>query len=69
MEAERLDFNAAAQAYKSTNPDLLMIEADVLLGNGGEPVELNPLYRCEDELHLCATGMQVLAEAIADLID
>lgn len=68
METQRLAFNAAGRAYQGTHPSVLMIDSDVLLGDGGTPVELNPLYRCVDELHLCAAGMQVLANAIADLL-
>ena len=45
METQRLAFNTAARAYQATHPAVLMIDSDALLGDGGTPVELNPLYR------------------------
>jgi len=69
QETQRLAFNAAADTWLAAHPLVPYVNSDALLGNGGDPIELNPDYRCEDELHLCADGIQALAGGVNDALE
>lgn len=67
-ETERLAFNAAVRAYVVLHPQVMLVDGDVLLGDGAAPPALRGAVDYGDHLHLNGTGMQDLADAVAALI-
>lgn len=68
-ETQRLAFNSALRTYVLAHPAVLLVDGDVLLGDGATTPALQAAYDYGDHLHLNGTGMQALATAIATLLE
>lgn len=68
MEAERVIFNTALRAYVAANPEVKLLDSDLVLGDGASPPALQAAFDYGDKLHLDGDGMQALAQGIADLL-
>lgn len=66
-EAERLTFNQYLRDYVAANPEVRLVDSDVVLCTG-TPKALQGAFDYGDDLHMSGDGMQALAEGVADLL-
>lgn len=64
-EIERNAYNDAVRAYVLANPDVLLMDSDVVLGDGATPPSLQLSYNYGDYTHLTSAGLQALAVGVA----
>lgn len=64
-EAERVAYNALAESYAESHPEVTLVQMDSTLGDGGTPPALQTSLDWGDKLHINGNGMQAAAEKIA----